>query len=148
MPYTKQMLAVFTVCSGLVFLPVFHSPAEELYHWKDQNGISCFSNVSPPDDVHGYSTMRLAPSPALNIASPEMNSDAAAGAKGRGDSDDPAPTQKRLALQERIRIRETSIRTIEALLKTRPNDAELRRCLYQKKQALNEDRIRFKLLSR
>lgn len=147
MPYFQRMPVVFAACFWLVFLPVFHSSAEELYHWKDQNGVSCFSNVSPPDGVRRFSAMTLAPSPPTGAETFDMDKNVASEVSGIRVSENNAPAAGRSALKERIQSRKVSIGTIEALLRTRPNDTGLRKQLCRKKQAQYEDAIQLKLLN-
>jgi hypothetical protein len=149
MRHVRQLPAALPVFFGLVFIPVFQGVAEELYRWKDRSGALCFSNVSPPAGVREYSNLTGASSEPGPMMSGGAPGDAEGGERGKPVKDAPEDAHGSMAdiLRDRIQQRELSIVHLEVLLKSQPNDAYLRRCFFEKKQKLQEDRIRLKLMS-
>ncbi len=145
----RHVMATFSVFFGFIFLPVFHGFSEDLYRWKDPSGALCFSNVSPPGGVREYSILTAVPSVANPMVSTEASGDAGGGAEEKPAKDEPGVRPGSMAefFRDRILVRETSISRLEALLKSQPNSAHLRKCLFEKKQKLHEDRIRLELIS-
>lgn len=145
-----QMPAMTIGGFGLMLLCAAHVFAENIYHWKDQNGISYYSNATIPSGERDFSVIPGGRSATLKVEGPD-----AAGGMGVAAGQTPAmegsgevPGSRKAALQDRIENCRASIRATEDLLKTHPNDSGLRKRLFQKKQSLNEDVIRLKLLTK
>lgn len=145
-----RALTILAGAVGLIFPPAFQVAAENIYHWKDRSGISCYSNTNIPRGTTEFSVMRAAGSAAPQADGPDVADDANAGAHLTPAAKDPEAGfgSKEAILKERIEQQRTSIRYIENLLKTRPNDSGLRKRFYQKKENLNENIIRLELLAK
>ena len=145
----RPVMAAFSVLFSFVLMPVFHGFAEDLYRWKDPSGVLCFSNVSPPGGVREYSILTAVPSVANPMVSTGAFGDAGGDAEEKPAKDEPGvqPGSMVEFLRDRILVRETSISRLEALLKSQPNSAYLRKCLFEKKQKLHEDNVRLELIS-
>lgn len=145
-----QMLIIPSGVIGLIFLPVLQVVAESIYHWKDDNGTSCYSNTTIPNGTTEFSVMPSAWPATSEAEVPDLagkaeeDADKTSPVMGPGAASDSMMT----ILKERIERRRASIHSIENLLRTHSNDSGLRKRLYQKKQYLNEDMIRLELLAK
>lgn len=144
-----QGLKVPIAVAGLIFLSAGQTFAESVYHWTDRNGISCYSNTTIPDGVTEYSVMSAARPETLYAEKRDSAGDTGEGMNETQAEDGSSvdSDSRRIMLRDRLERRRASIRFIENLLKTHPNDLDLRRGLYQKKQYLHEDTVRLKLLT-
>lgn len=151
MLHDPRIQAVLFWVFVLVFIAALQISAETLYCWTDPGGAVACSNIAPPTGVEDFSAVAgVSPgaqrSEAIDLAdNPAPGSRADAGAVDAGSHR--SMTTASLFLMERIAQREASVRHIEVLLRTHPEDATLRRRLNKKKQLLYEDRIRLGLLA-
>lgn len=150
MRHVHRMLMAPIGVIGLILMPVFQAVSESIYHWKDDSGVSCYSNTSVPNGETEFSVMFAAWPGTSKVEGPDWvdNADEDVVGVPAGDSSGAVPDARVSVLQSRIEHRRTSIQHIENLLKKHPGDSGLRNCLFQKKQYLNEDIIRLKLLTR
>lgn len=148
MQQARRVLMVLSVFSGFVFIQVSQGVAEDIYRWKDPDGVQCFSNVSPPGGVLDFSIMTSSPfeatpatpAEALDDAGSADNVSTAENGSDRGT--DPAAA----LLRDRIRSRKISIEYMETLLRSHSNDDDLRKRLFNKRLQLHEDITRLELL--
>lgn len=135
--------------SGSVVLPVLSAGAETLYRWRGDGGEAAYSNLSPPSGVEEFSAVAGVSSGNDDAIADRMAQSlpqtglVSAGANPGATS---SPEQTADFLRARISKREASVRRIETLLKSQPNDPSLRRHLREKRKTIGEDRIRLELL--
>jgi hypothetical protein len=144
------MLTVSMGIVGLIFLSAPQLFSETIYHWKDRNGVSCYSNTNIPGGAAELSIM-FAAGPAMETLegpAPEEAVEENMDETPVVEPPDDVSDSKASLLKSRIGQRRTSIQHIENLLKTDPNDSGLRNRLQQKKQYLQEDIIHLGLLER
>lgn len=144
----RRIMAVVTASMGVSFMIPHQLFAENIYHYKNRNGVSCYSNADIPEGATELSVM-ISETQAANIEAVRGPMDAkvavAIEKTGAGDSNGGAESLTTI-LRERIERRAASIHHIENLLKTYPDNDRLRRGLYRKKQSLQEDIVRLELL--
>ncbi len=144
MQHIRKVLILIPGVFGLFLFIVCKASAENLYHWKGQNGAAYFSNIAPADDATGYSVIHAVSSDtkveeaSVSVAEMSDGKSITAAPVGPGS----ARVSGTKLLRERIRNREASIHRIEALLRADPKDSVLRKRLYQKIRCLHEDIIR------
>lgn len=145
-----QMLAMTIGGFGLMLFCAAHVFAENIYHWKDQNGISYYSNATIPSGERDFSVIPGGRSATSRIEGPDTGDgmEEVAGQTPAMEGSGEVYGSRKAALKDRIEHRRASIHAIEDLLKMHPNDSGLRKRLFQKKQSLNEDVIRLKLLTK
>ena len=142
----RSIHAVFNAVLFLFAVSFSQAHGESVYRWTDDSGRPCYSNVSPPagTKAHGVEVMfrpvsdRSHPSRA-SIETGKMEKMS----KGTDDSDSNLST---VVLKQRIQDRKRAIDHIEALLQKQPNNSDLRRSLYKKKQYLFEDLTRLEII--
>lgn len=147
------MLAVPVGIAGAIFLSGAQVLAENIYHWKNQNGVSCFSNTNIPGGAAELSVMFVNWPATEKSASFDPDgaaqenidtADAAHAEDGPGEVFD----SKAAFLRDRIAQRRSSIQRIEKLLRIHSDDAGLRKQLARKKRYLHEDLIHLGLLAK
>lgn len=150
MRHVYRILTVPVGVIGLIFLSAFQVFAENIYHWKDRNGVSCYSNTSVPNGVREFSVMFTTWPGSKRIEAPDIMDSVDEGAVGAqaGESSSPVLDSRASVLRGRIEDRRASIQHIESLIETHPGDSGLRNSLYKKKQYLQEDLIRLKLITK
>ena len=139
--------ALIILCSfcGLFLQAVSPVYAEHLYHWTDPTGTKYYSNVAPPDDIRGYTTVIVPVSISGGSGSDNVASGTTAPKKLKPTANGSGSDDYSFRMKLRITALETSIHRIESLLIKHPNDAVLRRRISRKKQYLHEDLIRMQM---
>lgn len=150
MRHVHRMKAVWIAIVGMFLYPAIHAVAESIYHWKDPNGVSCYSNTTIPDGASGFSVMRSVWSETSQTEGSGVADDANEGVNEMPavESSKAVSDSRAAVLKDRIERRQAAIQYIEKLLTTDPNNAGFRRSLYRKKQYLHEDITRLKLLAK
>jgi hypothetical protein len=147
------VMSVSVGIAGAIFLSDARALAETIYHWKDRNGVSCFSNTNIPEGAAELSVMFEGRPGAEKPLShdPKGAAEERFGSSGPVSAEkagDPAFDSKVALLMDRIGQRRSSIRSIENLLRIHPDDTDLRQRLDRKKQYLHEDLIHLGLLEK
>lgn len=150
MRFVHPLPAALAGVAGFIFLSAFQASAEKIYQWKNRDGATCYSNTNVPAGASELSVMRAAVFMAPEVQEPgpggAAGEDGARAADGSEDGSEDGSGLKAAALQARIERRSASIRHIEMLLRTYPDDADLRKHLERKRRYLNEDLILLKLI--
>lgn len=147
----RRLRRVLFWLAGFIFVVAFQLRAETVYCWRDQDGRAVYSNISHPSGVDVIKEFAGAISKPVQVPEsskednptpegPVGNTEAGAGVEtvsGPGKE----------FLKGRIARREASVRGIENLIQAHPDDLSLRKHLQKKKQSIQEDQVRLKLLA-
>ncbi|MBW2020874.1 MAG: hypothetical protein JRI65_12920 [Deltaproteobacteria bacterium] len=142
-----KALIKLVVFWGIILYFPGETPSETIYKWINKEGVPCYSNVSPPQDEADYQT----------ISSEKDNEEQTARVEPV-PTDQPKPKDNKKKeekidhkilkkyLSKRIEERKQSIKEIEKLLRSRPNDNSLKKSLRLKQQYLQKDLKKFQNL--
>lgn len=143
MQYFRLIYVIPVVLCNLLCAVVSISCAENVFHWTDEAGVSCYSNVTPPVDVSDYS---VAPVFSLEEHGETRKIEATETVKTLAANPDIIDISREFLL-EKIQHRKISIQHVEVLLQKHPDNTFLRKSLFRKRQYLHEELNRLNTLN-
>ena len=147
MQHNRSVLTVFNALLVFLVWSFTQAHGEVLFRWTDDAGRACYSNVSPPAGVKAF---RVDTESHPTHPVPDRTNMAQASEEDNATEKIPVEAGSTYTdfstayLKQRIADRKRSIDHIEALLRKHPNDSDLRKSLFKKKQYLFEDLNRLK----